>query len=330
MTAGDEQLPHGQTAQRLLWQDLSDDLKLAIEDQLGGRVLHARSQNGGFTQGMASVLYTRDHGAAFVKAVPASSHLAEWCRREAAVNAALPTGLPVPGFRWSTELAGHVILCFDPVSGELPQQSWEPAELLAALAALAAIASALTVPPPALAQLATTTFSREIAESHTCWQRIDAGDLPMPPIPAWAVERIGQLAQLEALLPLVSASATGMIHYDLRPDNVIIARGSGQAAVCDWARLDHGPVWVDTINLLISAAPYGHDVDALLAAHPSAQEMPDLAVEAQLASWSGYLLVAGSQPPVPSSPHFNTSRYQCGLAALGWLRKRLEYGPRTA
>ncbi len=115
-----------------------------------------------------------------------------------------------------------------------------------------------------------------------------------------------------------------MIHYDLRPDNIIITNPYSWALVCDWNWLRFGPAWVDTVSLLISASAH-HDVDALLAAHPTTAGMPGRAVESQLAAYAGRLLAIGSRPPATDSPYLNVYRYQAGVNALNWLRRRMHW-----
>jgi hypothetical protein len=85
-----------------------------------------------------------------------------------------------------------------------------------------------------------------------------------------------------------------------------------------------GPSWVDTVALLIGASDRA-DVDQLLAEHPTAAAIPAQGVEAMLAAYAGYLLVHGNAAPDPASPYLAQHRLQSGLAALGWLRRRLEH-----
>jgi hypothetical protein len=57
------------TGLRLEWAEIPDDVRSQIEDLLGGSVVEARSQTGGFSPGVAARLRLAGGGRAFVKAV---------------------------------------------------------------------------------------------------------------------------------------------------------------------------------------------------------------------------------------------------------------------
>ena len=71
-----------------------------------------------------------------------------------------------------------------------------------------------------------------------------------------AADRLDELAALERALPELAAG-TGMLHGDLRVDNVLIERG-GRAWLCDWTWPCLGAPWFDTVTLLVSAYAGGH------------------------------------------------------------------------
>ncbi|GAB3813626.1 hypothetical protein GCM10027605_57510 [Micromonospora zhanjiangensis] len=138
------------TAVRPDWGDLPEPLRTAIDQRLGAPVRAAGSAGGGFTRGFASLLETSTGDRVFVKtaSLRTQPHLCDWYAREAAVLAALPSGLPATRARWTMTAAGHFVSCLDAVPGRMPALPWRPAELDATLTAYAKICAALAEPPP--------------------------------------------------------------------------------------------------------------------------------------------------------------------------------------
>ncbi|MEU8075901.1 phosphotransferase [Catellatospora citrea] len=324
MGTGNSLIDYEHTAQRPEWEHLPEQLRSAINDRLGGRVTGAVSRTSGFSDGFASVLTTAERGSYFIKATSATSSAAQLYRAEARFAAALPAAVPAPKFLWSAELAGHVVLCFVAVVGRTPKLPWSTDELRAALRAQTAVAASLADPPARLADLVTTSFSETARDRYGNWAAIAAGQVPMPDVPSWASTQLGLLISLEAQLPELTNDATSLIHYDMRADNLLVLNRYSWTLVTDWAWVMRGPSWVDTVALLIGASDRA-DVDELLAGHPTAAAIPARGVEAMLAAYAGYLLVHGSAEPDPASPYLAQHRRQSGLAALGWLRRRLDH-----
>ena len=86
------------TGQRIGWADLPEHVRVAVQDILGGPVVTATSQPGGFSPGTADRVVTASGRRAFVKAVsPAQNPESPGMhRQEARITAALPPGT-VPG-----------------------------------------------------------------------------------------------------------------------------------------------------------------------------------------------------------------------------------------
>jgi hypothetical protein len=294
-------VPYGATAVRPGWPDLPADLRAAITARLGVPVRWATTATGGFTRGFAAVLDTADGGQVFVKAawLVDERHLCDWYAHEAAVTAVLPAGLRVPRPRWTLTAAGHFVVCFEAVSGRTPACPWSPSELSATLATWAETAAALEtwtdadLRLPSLGALARADLS--------WWQEILRGREPLPPGAAVARDHIRDLARLEAAFPPMCDASPGLTHGDLRMDNVLIDP-SGDAWLCDWNWMCHGPAWFDTVGLLVTAYASGLDADALFEAHPTAVGAPAGAVDAALAALSGYLLTRAAAGPTDASP----------------------------
>src|SRR5690349_1255692 len=83
---------------RIGWTDLPGWLRREVEAIVGGAVVGAESQAGGFSPGTADRVVTADGRRAFVKAVSAAQNTrsVELARAEAHVTARMPAAAPVP------------------------------------------------------------------------------------------------------------------------------------------------------------------------------------------------------------------------------------------
>jgi hypothetical protein len=153
-----------------------------------------------------------------------------------------------------------------------------------------------------------------IRDHLSWWTAVREGRAGMPDhVPAWVPERLPELAALERdLLPL--AAGTGMLHGDLRVDNVLIDAG-GAAWICDWTWPCLGATWFDTVTLLVSAYASGLDVEARL------PDAPTRGVSGVLAAMGGYWLDQASGSP-GGSPHSRQHHLFSGTQALAWLAER--------
>ncbi|MFJ6199681.1 phosphotransferase family protein [Micromonospora sp. NPDC092111] len=289
--------PYHATAVRPDWRDLPDGLRDAITARLGAPVVAARTATAGFTGGFAAVLETAA-GRVFVKAADLARqrHLTDWYAREAAVLARLPAGLPVPRPRWALDAAGWYAVGLDALDGRTPRLPWEPTELAAVLAGYAEVSAALADPPADLTALGLPHLADLARTDILWWGEVAAGREPSPPLPPAARDRLPELVALESRLPGYAATAPGLVHGDLRMDNVLLDR-AGRAWFCDWNWLCHGPAWFDLAGLLVTGYAGGVDVDALFAGHPATADAPPDALDVTLAALSGYYLTAAGPPP---------------------------------
>jgi aminoglycoside phosphotransferase (APT) family kinase protein len=315
-------VPYDATAVRPDWADLPADLRAAIDGRLGAPVIHAFSAGGGFTRGFAAVLDTAAGDRVFLKAASLLDQpdVCDWYAREAAVTAALPPAVAAPRSRWTLTDAGHFIICLDAVDGRMPALPWQPTELAATLEAYAVSAAALRDPPADLVALGLPGLPEIARADLSWWREIAEGREPLPAALPYARERLPHLLTLEAWLPHY-AQDRGVIHCDLRPDNVILDR-TGAAWICDWTWTCHGPAWFDLAGLLVSAYASGLDADAVFAAHPAARAAPPDGLDAALAALSGYLLTRSAAGPTRASPHLRSHQRWSGEMALKWLAGR--------
>ncbi|GIF53137.1 phosphotransferase family enzyme [Asanoa ferruginea] len=312
------------TAVRPSWESLAPDLRAAVASRLGSPVVRATSAGAGFTSGFAAVLETAAGERVFVKAARAfdQRHLCDWYAHEARIVAALPPEVAVPRLRWTLATADWFVLCLDAVDGHTPALPWSAADLAAALDAWATAAAALADPPPELVDLRLPSLSTMLREDLAEWSGIAAGRVPLPAGAEPARDHLAALAALEATAPALAETAgAALIHCDLRVDNVLIDAG-GRAWLCDWNWLCHGPAWFDTAILLVTAYAGGLDADSLWAAHPTAFGAPEGALDAALASMSGYYLTRAGAPPNDASPLVRAHQRWHGDMALSWLLRR--------
>ncbi|WP_328343812.1 aminoglycoside phosphotransferase family protein [Micromonospora sp. NBC_00421] len=295
--------PYHETAVRPDWRDLPDGLREAVTARLGATVVTARTATAGFTGGFAAVLETAAGSRVFVKAADLTRqrHLADWYARELAVLDRLPAGLPVPRPRWALDAAGWYAVGLDALDGRTPRLPWDPTELTAVLDGYAEVAAALADPPPALAALGLPRLADLARSDILWWGEVAAGREPTPPLPPQARHRLPDLVALESRLPGYAATAPGLVHGDLRVDNVLLDP-AGRAWFCDWNWLCHGPAWFDLAGLLITGYADEGDLDAIFAGHPAAVGAPPDALDVTLAALSGYYLTAAGPPPTADRP----------------------------
>ena len=308
------EVPYDRTAVRPGWSDLPEAVRDAIGARLGAPVAAVTSAGGGFTGAFAGVVTTTAGDRAFVKAAPSQDATADWYAREAAVTAALPPGVPAARPRWTLAVGGYFVLALDAVDGEMPTLPWTRYALDAALRAWAASAALLADPGDELLALGLPSLPELLRADLSWWSRIAAGRSPMPLTPGWVSRHLEELAALERALPALAAGP-GMLHGDLRVDNVLVDRG-GAAWLCDWTWPYRGAPWFDTVTLLVSAYASGLDADAAVLDAP-----PD-GVDGALAALSGYWLVRAASGPGSASPHSVQHHRISGGQALAWLADR--------
>ncbi|MCM0678351.1 phosphotransferase, partial [Micromonospora phytophila] len=195
------------------------------------------------------------------------------------------------------------------------------AELTATLAGYARVAAALSEPPAALTGLGLPHLADLAREDLLRWVEVADGREPPPVLPTPVRGRLPELVALESRLPTYAATATGLIHGDLRVDNVLVDAG-GDAWFCDWTWACHGPAWFDLAGLLLTAYAGGLDADRLFAGHPVAAGAPPDALDATLAALAGYFLTTAASAPPTASPHLPAHQRWSGEQALDWLAHR--------
>lgn len=302
------------TAQRPSWSALPAAVRDAVEARCGSTVAAARSQDAGFTHGLASRLELADGSRLFLKGAPtAGDWVADSYRREAQIVAGLPSAVRAPALVWTLEVSGWFLAAYEDVSGRHPHRPWAPQDVAAVLETLTRHARALTPPPDGIEA---GLFTAEFADYADNLATLDPATVPA-----------AVAAEAHALaLRVLDQPATTLSHSDLRDDNLLLAE-DGEVRVFDWNHVSVGPPYLDLVGLLCSVAGDGFDADALLAAHPLTRDVdPDL-VDGTLALLVGYYVVAAAQPEVATSPALRTHQRWYRDAIWGWLTSRRGWDP---
>jgi len=309
------------SGQRMPWAEMPAAVRSAIEQQLGARVVEARSQAGGFSPGVAARLVLADGTRVFVKAVCSvpNADSPRIYRQEARIAAALPAGVPAPALRWSWDDGEWVVLAFDDVDGRTPELPWRADELQRVLAAVSALADALTPSPIELAP-ARDTLARLFGGWRRIAERGEAEDLPAE----WR-DRIDDLAALESGWPQAVSGDT-LVHLDLRADNLLLTRD--RVFVVDWPWAAVGAPWLDLVAMLPSVAMQGGPApDDIWRAHPLSRGVDDDHVDAFVAALAGFFVHESRLPPAPGLPTLRPFQAGQGEQAVAWLARRRGWAP---
>ncbi|MBP2411406.1 hypothetical protein JOF48_000205 [Arthrobacter stackebrandtii] len=305
------------TSHRITWAQLPPEVRAGVEQQLGEPVVEAVSQPGGYSPGSADRVRLASGRRAFVKAVSADVNATsvELHRREAAISAALPPGVPAPKILGMYDDGTWVALALADVAGRHPHEPWEDAELLAVFDALAAMA-ALPLP----ADLGLPRHEESLGGAFRGWEKL--ARRPLEGLDSWAAGHLGELAAM-ARTGADALVGESLVHGDLRADNILL---TGQGAVLvDWPWADVGVSWSDALAVLIDAnskAP-NTGVGRWLGEHPVFAGATEAAVNGVLAGYAGYFLDMARRPAPPGIPTLRTAQRHNGDAVLGWLKQRL-------
>lgn len=284
---------------------------------LGGRVVAAESQPGGFSPGTADRVRTDTGERAFVKAVSPDQNpdSPDLLRREADHLDALARSprVPRPIGRYDD---GHwIAVAMEEIDGRCPPVPWSDEHVDAAMDTLAALAADLT--PSPISELG--PVPEGLASIFFGWQRLR--DQPHPDLDPWIAARLDELIEVSADT-LRRLHGDTVVHCDLRADNLLV-RPDGSMVVVDWPWALTGPDWLDRLLLLINIDLYGgHDAEQL-AARYLPQVDPSL-ITGCLAGMCAFFTDAGRQPEVPGLPTLRAFQQAQADSTTAWLRRRLE------
>ncbi len=304
---------------RIGWADLPGHVRAGIEQILGSPVVESADQRGGFSPGTAARVLTAKGRRAFVKAVSRqlNEHSPGIHRREAAVAAALPPGVPAPSLIGTFDDGEWVALVLSDVDGRHPHVPWRDVEIQLVLDALLTIAG--TPLPTDLRRL--PGLESELADPFRGWTRVRR-DPPQDCDP-WVLRNLDTFERLaeQGLRDVVGGSLT---HTDVRADNILITATNG-AVLVDWPWAAVGAPWVDAVTVLVNVRVFDpvFDVDALLNSHDVFRTATAENVNGFLSGLAAYLIDAARQPPPPGLPTVRAFQRRQGEAVIQWLRDRL-------
>lgn len=301
---------------RVHWEQLPEPVRSAIEKRLGGKVVEAVTQPGGFSPGLAARLRLDDGRRVFVKAVSeaANPDTPTMHRREARIVAALPASAPVPRLLWTYDQAGWVALAFEDVDGRHPGAPWTDADLAMVVAALKKLSIDLTPSPIAIEATAPGAFTHAINGWGIALER---GEKRMD---RWCVKHLARLAELESKAPAASAGGT-LLHFDTRADNLLVA--GNRVFVLDWPHARVGAAFVDWLAMAPSVAMQGGPGPDEFMSRFELSGVRTGDFDAVLCSFTGYLVVRALDPAPPGLPTVRAFQAAQGEVALTWLRARL-------
>lgn len=303
---------------RIGWADLPVHVRTSVERIVGGPIVYADSQVGGFSPGSADRVVTDTGARAFVKAanLALNEHTPGLYRREAAITAQLPPAVPATRLLGAYDDGDWVALVLADVDGRHPRTPWLRAEVDAVLDTLGTLANRLTPCPVADIPAA----ADELRGDFIGWQRLR--EHPWPELPVLASRHLDDLITLADRAADAIAGDT-LVHLDVRADNLLV-RADGSVVLVDWPWACRGCEWLDSLCLLVNVELYGgHDVEAVLATTPVLAGAPADAIDATLAGLCGYFFNAARQPPHPALPTLKQFQRDQGAAVLGWLARRL-------
>jgi hypothetical protein len=278
-------------------------------------VVEAVTQPGGFSPGLAARLLTEDGRRCFVKAVSVDANPdTPWIhRREAVVVAALPPEAAVPRLLWTYDEAGWVALGLTDIDGHTPAQPWRPHELDLVVEGLRRLHEVMT-PPPLESATAADAFATEIKG----WSELQSAQAHG--LDEWSTRNLDRLVELEESAPSMLSGRT-LLNFDVRADNILIADDRAYFVDWPWARV--GPPFVDWLALAPSVHMQGGPKPAELLRRAALVGVSEEAINAALASITGYFLGHARRPPPPGLPTVRAFQAAQGEVALTWLRERL-------
>ncbi|MEU0072686.1 aminoglycoside phosphotransferase family protein [Streptomyces sp. NPDC006332] len=312
------------TGVRTPWEHLPQPVRDAVAGVLGAPVVHAVTQPGGFSPGVAARVRAADGRRAFVKAVSTDTnpHSPRLHRTEARNAAALPPAVPAPRLLGTHDDGTWVALVYQDVTGRQPHVPWREPELRRVLDAVGQLAGALTpspldVPPAATALGHTFDGWRHLLDEQ------EATGLPPARLGAWTTTHLPRLADLSAPWRQAVTGDT-LAHADLRADNILLT--DDRVVFVDWPHALRAAPWFDLLVMLPCVrAQGGPEPEDMFTRHPLGRQADPDAVTAALAGLAGFFLRHSLLPPPPGIPALRAFQRAQGDAALTWLRRRLTW-----
>jgi aminoglycoside phosphotransferase (APT) family kinase protein len=291
---------------RLPYEKVPADVRAWVERVLGGTVVSADTQQGGFSPGVAARLVTAGGRRAFVKAVgpELNPDTPTLFRRE--VNAMRSISpLPQAPVLYDVYDDGEwVALLLEDIDGYLPPHPWDPYDAARVLDALGELTEELQPSPWPDAPVAAVRSESFL----TRWDKVIADGTA---VPDWAAGREQEFAGLARTGLKALAKGDGLAHWDLRADNILLT--DNRVVFIDWAHAALAPPWADQVILQADMRESG--------------QLPDLpdedGITGLIAAFAGGLWWGSTQPAPPGLPTIRTWQRDYAHTFMTWLRERL-------
>ncbi len=306
---------------RISWWQVPEHVRSAIEASLGGDIVEAVTQDGGYSPGAAARVRLACGRRAFVKALGADLHSSslKLYRNEALVMPHLPADLPAPRLLDVYDDGDWVALVFEDVEGRHPQVPWRSDELDRVAWAIADLGAALDPSPWPAAPI----FADVNAGFIQAWRGLAMS--PPPDLDASVRRMLDRLAANEVDLAEV-VRGEALLHNDIRSDNVLLTP-DGRVVFVDWGMPCKGAVWLDLMMFAFTAEFHGGaDADQLVRSHPLTRDIADSSIDVVVvAGYAAYRLLA-QRLVNPLMPDINAYHIGCAEASLRWLQRRVAGG----
>lgn len=311
--------------QRITWEHLPARVRAGVEEILGESVTAHTSQQGGFSPGSADRVVLASGRRAFVKA--ASSHsnqtTPELHRREAAVTAALPAGVPAPQFLGMYDDGTWVALVLSDVAGHHPHEPWVEAELMTVLDTLARVSQIELAEDGGAPEGGLPLYQEDLRAAFRGWEKVQARPLEATAaaMDPWAAQNLSRLAELAAR-GTQELAGNSLVHGDLRTDNMLLT-GHG-VVLLDWPWAARGASWVDALSVLINVKTHNPaaQLDHLLTSHKAFAGATADSATAVLAGWAGYFLDMSRRPAPEGIPTLRPFQRRQADVLVDWIKTR--------
>lgn len=318
--APDEAIRFGRGGSRVLWGLLPPRVREQIEAGIGGRVVSAETQPGGFSPGIAVRVVLDTGRRVFVKAAGAAPNpvAPTFHRAEAAIAGALPPSAPTPRLLFTYDDGDWVALAFEDMAGRPPRLPWTREELARVLDTLGELADTLTPSPVDAPPIASA-----LDEPFRGWRSLSAEARPLARVDAWARRHLDRLVELEEAWQPGAAGAT-LVHLDIRADNLIVT--PGRVFVVDWPHACLGARWIDMLLLLPSVAMQGGPKPwEIFDGHRVARRVNPEAITRVVCGLAGDFISRSLLPAPPGIPNLREFQRLQGEEALTWLKRRTDW-----
>ena len=147
---------------------------------------------------------------------------------------------------------------------------------------------------------------------------------PPDDLTSWERRYLPGLADLEAGW-VASADGPGLIHGDIRPDNMLVEYDAGTVMIVDWAQPFQGSEWQDVTDLIPHMIMAGHSPEQAEEALVGVDQWDAISpatITSYAAAYSGYWSRASRLPAPPDVPHLRGYQRRASVAALQWVAYR--------